>query len=211
MNVRLLSVLLPMLLGSCYFNSTASLYDKAGYEARANTADLNAAARPVVYQNGVNYYIELPRYRYGTPLRMQHSLFEQSVPEPACAEARGMAMYLIPKDFALYLTGQGPAVASVSGMKEVPDAEEIKMLSRQIPVVKPAGENVVNYTYESPAAMWLRMVAPLNWLLVDVPVTVVENGVVVASCASVIWLFQESGTGTATQLIIDSMTTEEEE
>lgn len=214
MNLRFLNTaLLPLLLASCYFNSTASIYDKAEYEARVNTADLNSASKPVVYQNGENYYIELPRYRYGVPIRMQHVLFEQET-AVACAEQRGMGVYLIPKDFAMYLTGQGPAVNEVSGVKEVPNADEIKLLSRPIPVVKQAGECVVNYTYKSPNGVWLRMVAPLNWLLVDVPVTVLENGVVIASFAGVVWLVQAgdaNGTTTTTQLIVDSLTEKEQE
>ena len=32
---------LPVMLNSCYFNTTGSLIDKAQYEARANAADLN--------------------------------------------------------------------------------------------------------------------------------------------------------------------------
>lgn len=214
MNLRFLNTaLLPLLLVSCYFNSTARIYDKAEYEARVNTADLNTVSKPVVYQNGENYYIELPRYRYGVPIKMQHVLFEQEK-AVACTEPRGMGMYLIPKDFAMYLTGQGPAVNEVSGVKEVPNADEIKLLSRPIPVVKQAGECVVNYTYKSPNGVWLRMVAPLNWLLVDVPVTVVENGAIIASCTGIVWLLQagdKNGATTTTQLIMESLNEEEKE
>lgn len=182
---------LPVLLNSCYFNSTARLYDKAEYEARANAADLNMMPNPVVYQNGASYYIELPRYRVGNPLKIQHSLFEQEMPVTGWTEKRGMGMFRIPQDFALYLAGRGREVKSVSFLEEVPQADEIKLLSRPIPVVRKAEAHVVNYTYTSPDAGWLRTVAPLNWIFVDLPVTVVENVAVLTAAAGGVWLFME--------------------
>lgn len=182
---------LPGLLNSCYFNSTARLYDSAEYEARANAADLNSMPNPVVYQNGSSYYIELPRYRYGRPLQLQYSVFDQEqAPEP-CLEPRGTGVYRIPEELALYLTGQGGKVPEVFSMEEVPQAEEIKQLSRRMPVVKRAEEHQISYTYQSPDATWLRVAAPFNWLLVDMPVTVVENAAIVAGVAGVIWLLAE--------------------
>ena len=182
---------LPGLLNSCYFNSTARLYDSAEYEARANAADLNSMPNPVVYQNGNSYYIELPRYRYGTPLQLQYSVFDQEQASEPSLEPRGTGVYRIPQDLALYLTGQGGKVPEVFSMEEVPQAEEIKQLSRRMPVVKRAAERQVCYTFRSPNATWLRVAAPFNWLLVDVPVTVVENAAIVAGVAGVIWLLVE--------------------
>lgn len=182
---------LPGLLNSCYFNSTARLYDSAEYEARANAADLNSMPNPVVYQNGSSYYIELPRYRYGRPLQLQYSVFDQEqAPEP-CLEPRGTGVYRIPEELALYLTGQGGKVTELFRLEEVPDAEEIKQLSRRMPVVKRMAERHVHYTYHSPDATWLRVAAPFNWLLVDVPVTVAENAAMLAGVAGVIWLLAE--------------------
>jgi hypothetical protein len=86
---------LPVMLNSCYFNSTGRLIDNAQYEARANAADLNVSTNPVVYQNGSNYYIELPRYRYGHPVKLQYSVFDQESPMEASLEPRGMGMYSI--------------------------------------------------------------------------------------------------------------------
>ena len=182
---------LPMVLNSCYFNSTGRLLDKAQYEARANTADLNVAPNPVVYQNGSNYYIELPRYRYGNPVKLQYSVFDQELPAEASLEPRGTGVYRISKDFALYLTGQGKKPAEVISLQEVDNAEDVKMLSRQIPVVQKADEHMVAYSYESPNSGWLYAAAPFNWLLVDLPVSVAENAVIVAGVAGVIWLIAE--------------------
>lgn len=179
------------LLNSCYFNSTARLYDRAEFSARANAHDLNTMPDPVVYQNGNSYYIELPRYRYGTPLRLHRSVFEQEQASEPILEARGTGMFRIPAELALYLTGQGGKMNEMFSLVEVAGTEEIKLLSRRIPVVKRVVERQVDYTYQSPDAMWLRVAAPFNWLLVDVPVTVVENAAMVAGVAGVIWLLAE--------------------
>lgn len=179
------------MLSSCYFNSTARIYDKASYEARANAADLNASPNPVVYQNGSSYYIELPRYRYGTPLKMQHSVFDDEWSEPATLEPRGTGMFCISPEFAQYLTGESRKKCEISQLQEVPNAAEIKQLSRRIPVVRKADEREVSYVYRSPNAGWLHAAAPFNWVFVDLPVTLVENAAIVASVVGLVWLIVE--------------------
>lgn len=182
-------LLMAALMNSWYFNSTGRLLDKARYEARANTADLKISPNPVVYTNGTEYYIELPRYRYGKPVRLQYDLSEQSQ-EPV-SEKRGMGLFRIPADYAQYLTGQGKGSKEPLFLEEVPDAALVKTQCRALPVVKPAGEKMVTYTYESPNAGLIRLAAPFNWLLVDLPVTVLENGVIIAAFAGVLYLAME--------------------
>ena len=179
-------LLLVALLNSCYFNSTGRLLDKARYEARVNTADLKTAPNPVVYTDGTEYYIELPRYRYGIPVRLQYTPSEQSQ-EPV-SEKRGMGLFRIPADFAQYLTGQGKGPQEPLFLEEVPNADLLKKQCRTVPVVKPAGDKMVTYTYESPNAGLIRVAAPFNWLLVDLPVTVLENGVAIAAVAGLLYL-----------------------
>lgn len=182
-------LLMVALMNSCYFNSTGRLLDKARYEARANTADLKTAPNPVVYTNGTEYYIELPRYRYGIPVRLQYALSEQSQ-EPV-SEKRGMGLFRIPAEYAQYLTGQGKGAKEPLFLEEVPDAEGVKAQCSTMPIVKPAGDKMVSYTYESPNAGLIRLVAPFNWLLVDLPVTVLENGVIIAAFAGCLYLAME--------------------
>lgn len=186
LRVAVSSLLVVALLNSCYFNSTGRLLDRARYEARASTADLKTAPNPVVYTNGTEYYIELPRYRYGIPVRLQCDLSEQSQ-EPV-SEKRGMGLFRIPADFAQYLTGQGEGTKEPLFLEEVPNAALIKKQCISIPVVKQAGDKMVSYTYESPNAGLIRVAAPFNWLLVDLPVTIVENGVVIAAVAGILYL-----------------------
>lgn len=162
----------------------------AHYEARVNAADLNRTATPIVYKNGVCYYIELPRYRYGKPVKVQLSAFDQDVSEPTL-ERRGTGMYRIPESFAMYLTGQTNELKEYVYLKEVEDAEDIKRLSSWLPVVNKADEHMVSYSYTSPNSGWLYTAAPFNWLLVDLPVTLVENAVIAAAVAGVIWVAYE--------------------
>lgn len=182
---------LPGLLSSCYFNSTGRIYAAAQYEARANAADLNTMPNPVVYQNGENYYIELPRYRYGQPIKLQYSVFDQEDPAPTQMDYRGIGMFRISKELAMYLTGERSKATGATELTEVPDAAEIRQLSLRIPVVRKADERMVAYTYRSPNAGWLKAVAPVNWLFVDLPVTLVENAAIVAGVAGVVWLVVE--------------------
>ncbi len=143
----------------------------------------------MVYTNGTEYYIELPRYRYGIPVRLQCGLSEQ-YQEPV-SEKRGMGLFRIPADFAQYLTGQGKGPKEPLFLEEVPNAELLKKQCLSIPVVKPAGDKMVSYTYESPNAGVIRVAAPFNWLLVDLPVTVLENGVIIAAFAGLLYLAME--------------------
>lgn len=182
-------LLIAALMNSCYFNSTGRLLDKARYEARANTADLKTSPNPVVYTNGTEYYIELPRYRYGKPVRLQYFPSEQ--PQEPVSEKRGMGLFRIPSEYAQYLTGQGKGTKEPLFLEEVPDAERVKTQCSTLPVVKASGDKMVSYTYESPNAGLIRVAAPFNWLLVDLPVTVLENGAIIAVFAGCLYLAME--------------------
>ena len=96
------------------------------------------------------------------------------------------------EEYARYLTGQGKKTDELFSMQEVANADEVKMLSRRIPVVKKADDHMVAYSYESPNSGWLYVAVPFNWLLVDLPVTVAENAVIVAGVVGVIWLLAEA-------------------
>lgn len=179
------------LLDSCYFNSTGVLLDKAKYEATATTADLSTQPTPQVYTDGTEYYIELPRYRSGVAPQLHYSAFEQQQDSPA-PEKRGMSLYRIPADYALWLTGKGKKVDNVSFLEEVPDAAVIKSRCSTLPVVKSPGNRTVNYTYTSPNAGLMYVAVPFNWLLVDLPVTAVENAAIAACVVGVVYLLAEA-------------------
>ncbi|MBR3925895.1 MAG: hypothetical protein IKJ58_03940 [Akkermansia sp.] len=182
MTHRLRIIFLPLvclLLNSCYFNTTGWLCNQASYEAYATTSDMEQLPHPRVYANSRGHYIELPRYTAKAPANIQRHLFEAPPASPPERERRGTGLFLIPADYAAWLTGSGPKVRAVSYLEEVEDADLIKMTSMSLPVVKPSIERSVVYAYRSPNADWMYAATPFSFLLVDLPVTVAENAVVI--------------------------------
>ena len=188
----LLCCLAVCLLNSCYFNSTGVLLDKAKYEAYATTADLSSQPTPQVYTDGTEYYIELPRYSSNAAPQLQHSIFEQNEESASAPEKRGVGMFRIPADYAHWLTGRGKKVDNVAFLQEVPNAAAIKSRCTTLPVVKSPGNRSVNYTYTSPNAGLMYVAVPFNWLLVDLPVTAVENAAIAACVVGVVYLLAEA-------------------
>ncbi len=188
----LLCILAVCLLNSCYFNSTGRLLDRAQYEAYATTADLSTQPAPLVYTDGTGYFIELPRYRSNGAPKLQYSIFGQSNENTAPPEKRGVGMFRIPEDYANWLTGRGRRVENAAFMVEMPNAEAIKARCSTLPVVKAPGNRTINYTYRSPNAGWMYVAVPFNWLLVDLPVTAVENAVIAASVVGVAAILSEN-------------------
>lgn len=188
----LLCCLAVCLLNSCYFNSTGVLLDKAKYEATATTADLANHPAPLVYTDGTEYYIELPRYRNGAAPQIHYSAFEQQQTNTEGAEKRGMGMFRIPADYANWLTGKGKKVDNVAFLEEEPNADAVKSRCSTLPVVKSPGNRTVNYTYTSPNAGLMYVAVPFNWLLVDLPVTAVENAAIAACVVGVVYLLAEA-------------------
>ena len=187
----LICALLTGLLNSCYFNSTGRLLDRVEYEARATTADLETQPVPLVYTDSSEYYIELPRYRNGATPQLHYTLFNMQDCPADAAEKRGMGMFRIPQDYADWLTGKGRKVTTVTFLEEMPDAATIKARCTTIPIVKKAGERVVNYTYRSPNAAWMNVAVPFNWLFVDLPVTIAENAAIAACAVGIVFLMLE--------------------
>lgn len=93
-------------------------------------------------------------------------------------------MFRIPEDYANWLTGRGRKVDNIAFIAEVPNAEDIKARCTTLPVVKAPGNRTVNFTYHSPNAGWMYLAVPFSWLLVDLPVTIVENSVLAAYVVS---------------------------
>lgn len=180
------------LLNSCYFNSTGRLLDRAQYEAYATTADLSTQPAPLVYTDGTGYFIELPRYRSNGAPKLQYSIFGQSNENTAPPEKRGVGMFRIPEDYANWLTGRGRRVENAAFMVEMPNAEAIKARCSTLPVVKAPGNRTINYTYRSPNAGWMYVAVPFNWLLVDLPVTAVENAAIAACLVGVAAILSEN-------------------
>ncbi len=183
-----LGIALTALLNSCYFNSTGKLRDYASFQASANTADLATSPTPQVLSDGYAYYIELPRYRFGPPVKLQYFVFDQNPVPLNAKEQRGTGLFRIPKEYAMYLIGKESNVTTALTLEEVPDADSIKSVCCHIPVVKDPGERIVSYTYRHPQSEWLNAAVPFNWLLIDMPITVAQNAAIVAAVAGYVYL-----------------------
>lgn len=183
MKHRLHLLLLPLLslfvLSGCYFNSAGILFTKAGYKASSNVAD--AKVGEVVYTNGANYYVELPRYRVGKPSKIQYSAFEDDRRRVGLQPTGTTSLFQIPADFAKYLTGRASGPKTPSYLVQVKDASAIKgSATNMLPIVRSASPHRLDYQYSSPAAAWWYTAGVFDWLIVDLPVTCIENSLVLA-------------------------------
>lgn len=176
-----------LLVNSCYFNSAGHIFDQASYRAGSTTTDVRTDGSQVVYQDSDgDYYIELPRYRVGKPVQTQYSAFSQKNESASTMQRKGeVDMYKIPKDFAMYLAGKANGPQTPSYMDRVSYGGWVKYSDDTIkmPIVRKPGEYTETWRYKSPNAFWLYSAGVLDWLCVDLPVTCVENALVVTYCA----------------------------
>lgn len=162
------------LLTGCYFNSAGYIFDKAEYRASVNTADAQAGS--VVYRDSAdNYYVELPRYRYDRPVKLNYFFLDDEKREPKRTTTGQTDMFRIPQDFAMYLTGSAGSPSTPSYMRLVEDADAIKAKSSTLPIVRPGESSEKRYTYNSPNAAWWYTAGVFEWLIVDLPMTCIEN------------------------------------
>lgn len=166
-----------MLFSSCYFNSAGYIFDKASYRANVDPADLKPG--DVVYVRGDEYYIELPRHRFGNPVQLQMNMFSQGrqlLPSRQRVADNAVDMFRIPPDYARYLLGESSGVVEPSFFMRVDDADVIKSTataSRVINQVPPSFPYQYKHT-SSAAALWYTL-GVFDWLCVDLPITCVEN------------------------------------
>lgn len=161
------------MLGSCYFNSAGRIVNSAAYQAKVTTQ----CAKPgeAVYQYGGRYYVELERFRTQPESRLQLTAFNgQDKDEPQGPVYKGRQMCEIPQDYALYLTGQKGTRRS-GYLLPVENSAEIKAKGTPLPIVRAGDQQEHAFDYRSPNSHWLYTAAVFDWLLVDVPVTCVEN------------------------------------
>ncbi len=188
--IAVVSLSLPA-LNSCYFNSAGHLFEKASYHAAADMADLKPGSN--IYTDGQNYYVELPRYRAGKPVRTQMAAFgQEQVSAKLVKEPEGESVVVsIPADYAMYLAGKSKSPSEPSFMVRVKeDIEDIKGRCQSIPAVRTPKESRCYFTYTSPAAAGWYTLGVLDWLCVDLPVTCVENSLML--CGGFLFVMGES-------------------
>ncbi len=176
-----------LLLNSCYFNSAGHIFDKASYQASSFTRELRSNNNQVVYTDGSDYYVELTRYRLGEPVVTQYNAFSQKeTGSEEKLQERGTAVFRIPSDFAMFLTGQAKGPDVPSEMTLVQNGAAIKSSCSTLPIVRDAGKYAEVWQHRSSAAPWLYAAGVLDWLCVDLPITCVENALLIAGCAAAI-------------------------
>ena len=192
-----------LLLNSCYFNSAGHIFDKASYQASSFTRELKSDKNQVVYTDGSDYYVELTRYRMGKPVVTQYSVFSQDeTSDKDKLQVRGKVMFRIPRDFAMYLTGQAKGPDVPSEMTLVKNGAEIKSRCSTLPIVKNAGKYAEVWQHRSSAAPWLYTAGVFDWLCVDLPMTCVENAIVI-SLGAVMLAFETSSAYGAIERTLD--------
>ena len=168
-----LAVVASLGLSSCYFNSAGHLFDKAGYKAQAKSED--AKPGQYVYTDGSKYYVELPRYRVGKPIKTQYSAGQKDDRKEEIRATGDTDVFEIPADFAMYLTGQRKSPSTPSSMTKVGKSIITTTATTKLPIVFPGGASSMDYGYSSGAAAWWYTAGILDWLCVDLPITCVEN------------------------------------
>jgi len=169
------------LLSSCYFNSAGHIFDNASYRAVNDMADLKPGDH--VYSDGSNYYVELPRYRFGKKVRTQMSVFGKANFAARTPIKGETDMVQIPADYAAYLTGRSGSLPQSITLAGAGDAEKVKSsgLTTQT-VVKTAtlGDQGLRYfNHQSPNSAWWYTLGAFDWLCVDLPMTCLENSLMI--------------------------------
>ncbi len=178
-----LVLLTCFLLNSCYFNSAGHILEMASYEAAVVTSDLKPGS--TIYADNGNYYVELPRYKAGKPVVTQYPQSDQNEQESASYPLRATGettMVRISSAFATYLMGQQSVQPSNCIEERVKaDEELLKRRSQSLAVVR-TPERVTQYgfRYDSPGALGWYSLGMLDWLCVDLPITCVENSLMLA-------------------------------
>ena len=167
---------LPM-LSSCYFNSAGHIVDAASHKARVYTEDISVGK--TVFTDGNRYYIELPHYRYGKKITTQYNaLDDETSSNNAERTYKGMQMFEIPADYALYITGKSSSPVTLTYVRPVENGPEIKRFN-SLPVTRKPAEGTTDWEYKSPYAPLLYTACAFDWLIVDLPITLVENALMI--------------------------------
>lgn len=169
------------LLNSCYFNSAGHIFDKASYRAANDLSDLKPGDQ--VYSDGANYYVELPRYRFGKKVRTQMSVFGKANFATRTPIKGETDMVQIPEDYAAYLAGHSGKLPQSITLAGAGDAGQVKSsCPTTLTVVRtgPLGDQGVRYfNHQSPNRAWWYTLGAFDWLCVDLPMTCLENSLMV--------------------------------
>lgn len=171
-----LATALCILANGCYFNSAAYLFTQAGYKASANSADIKYGQ--YVYSRGGEYFVELPRYRQGKEIPQQFNFLAKDKRSVKAQPTGEVSMFRIPEDFAMYLTGRAKSPTTPAYMTPVDNADAVKTGERKA-ATKRGEDSSHEFDYSSPSAPLWYTLGGLDWLCVDLPVSIAENAIAI--------------------------------
>ncbi len=172
----LLAFSCSLLLNSCYFNSAGHIFDNASHTSAVFASDIEIGDYVYRWESNQNHYVELPRYRYDTPIITQYPDDDQGSNSRELTALKGeTVMVRIPVEFANYLTGELWGTTTPSYMEPEDLSSTFKSRATQIPIVRKPEEYRHVFTYTSPNAAGWYMLGILDWLCIDLPITCLEN------------------------------------
>lgn len=162
----------------CYFNSAGYFTHQAGYDATSLVQSVKTGES--VLTDGAHYYIELERFRFEVPREVMYSAFDDEKQEkPVLTPTGEYELFEIPADFAMFLTGKETGPDKPAFMNRVANADEVKSTATtRMPIVAKPANYVELYKYKSPNAGWWYTAAVFDWICVDMPITCVQNSLV---------------------------------
>ncbi len=176
-------ILIPGMFSSCYFNSAGHIFDRISHKAEVRMSEGTAGSGASVMYDSVadSYYLtDMRYYRVGKPIKTQYSVFDDEEEAASKSVFRGYADFKIPKDYALYLMGRGKKPGSVEYvLPEKLSSTRKGQMDRYDIVNAPLSGNFT-YTHKSENGFWLGLAGVFDWLCVDLPITCVENGIVIS-------------------------------
>ncbi len=180
-------------LSSCRSYIGKNCFERAEYDAFSLSTDISSADGRKVLSDGERYYIQLPRYRRASRTfnwaEMMGDKFrksEQTVRVPGVED-----IYTLHPELALYVTGQSTKPPSDITKQCTPAERATDFLphcTKSLPIVNTPekGSEGMTLGYRriiSPNAGFHRAMGYTSNLLLDVPLTVVQNATLVAAGA----------------------------
>lgn len=179
--VHLLFILtFSLLLSSCYLNTAGHIFDKAKYDAVVTTQNIKGKDGQVVYSDGESHYIKVSRYRVGKPITTQYNALVTEDEKSVERQYKGESVVKIPANYARYLTGKAGSPTKPKYMEPVSNSV-LNRCTTTSPIVRTPRNYEHQFRYTSPAAAGYYTLGVLDWLCVDLPVTCVENALLVTA------------------------------
>ncbi|MBE6420329.1 MAG: hypothetical protein E7031_09395 [Akkermansiaceae bacterium] len=178
MKLGLISSSVALLCSGCYFNTAGHIFDAASHDVCVRASDIKVGQK--IYSDGSNYYLTLPKYRYEPEVLTLRGRGELNRSVARLSHKEGTQVVKIKPEFVQYLTsGSGSNISYTLA----PVDEDVLSKSSCVGSVGYLCDHSTpqSFTETSSAAPWLYFLGALDWLCVDLPVTLTQNAVMVST------------------------------